>query len=347
VKPYAASSAKTSSRKPAPGDVHVLIRPARREELASVRDLLVETWHDTYDAIHGVERVTEITNEWHALERLARELERETHAFLVAEAADGSLLGTASATLGENGLVTLGRLYVRPSRQGRGLGAAMLRVCEAWFAQGRLMRLEVETKNAKARRFYAKQGFSELPALSQSAEDQNIFCEKAIDSRRGVSPFVLTIRPVRDEDAQELLGLIALCFAEYPGCLVDPHDDLADLVKPAAAAAERGRRFWVVEDGARRIGACVSLDHPRAETAELHRVYVRHDMRRRGLAGKLVALAESEARAHGARRLFFWSDTRFLGAHRFYEQLSYRRTGEERELGDVSHSREYRFEKLL
>ena len=52
-------------------------------------------------------------------------------------------------------------------------------------------------------------------------------------------------------------------------------------------------------------------------------------------------------RAQGARRLFFWSDTRFLGAHRFYEQLSYRRTGEERDLGDVSHSREYRFEKLL
>ena len=47
-----------------------------REDLTSVRDLLVETWHDTYDAIYGVERVTEITNEWHALERLARELER-------------------------------------------------------------------------------------------------------------------------------------------------------------------------------------------------------------------------------------------------------------------------------
>ncbi len=292
-------------------------------------------------------RVTEITNDWHALDRLERALEREAHTFLVAEASDGTVLGTASATLSENGLVTLGRLYVRPAAQGHGLGTAMLRACENWFPQGSLMRLEVETKNAKARRFYAKHGFRELPDLSPSAEDQNVFCEKPIGSGPGASPEALTLRPVRDEDAQELLGLIALCFAEYPGCFVDPHDDLADLVKPAASAAAQGRRFWVVEDGARRIGACVSLDYPRAGTAELHRVYVRRDMRRRGLAGKLVALAESEARAQGANRLFFWSDTRFLGAHRFYEQLSYRRTGEERDLGDVSHSREYRFEKPL
>ena len=347
MKPYAEISADKTSQRPVTGEHDFLIRPARREELALVREVLVETWHDTYDAIYGVARVTEITNEWHALERLARGLDREAHAFLVAEAADGSLLGTASATLGGGGLVTLGRLYVRPAHQGQGVGALLLRASEAWFPQGSRMRLEVETKNAKARRFYAKHGFSELPELSGGAEGKNIFCEKPLGQGNGSSPLALTIRPVRDSDAQELLGLIALCFAEYPGCLVDPHDDLADLVRPATMAVAQGRRFWVVEDGARRIGACVSLDYPRPDTAELHRVYVRHDMRRRGLAGKLVTLAESEARAQGARRLFFWSDTRFLGAHRFYEQLSYRHTGEERELGDVSNSREYRFEKVF
>ena len=347
MKSKSAGSVETSARQRNVAEGDFLVRPARREELSSVRDLLVETWHDTYDAIYGVERVTATTNEWHALDRLKIELERQGHAFLVAEAADGSLLGTASATLAEDGLVTLHRLYVRPQRQGKGLGTAMLQACEGWFAQGKSMRLEVETKNTKARGFYAKRGFSELPDVSQGAKDRNVVCEKPIAARRNSSLLALIIRPVRDEDAQELLGLIALCFAEYPGCLVDPHDDLADLVKPAAAAARRGRRFWVVEDGARRIGACVSLDYPAPATAEMHRVYVRQDMRRRGLAGRLVALAESEARAQGAKRLFFWSDTRFIGAHRFYEQLAYRRTSEERDLGDVSHSREYRFEKSL
>jgi len=347
VNPQAESFADTTSRRSVLRKRDFLIRPARRDEVALVRDLLVETWHDTYDAVYGVTRVTEITNEWHALERLARGFEREAHAFLVAEAADGSLLATASATLGADGLVTLGRLYVRPAHQGQGVGALLLRACEAWFPEGRRVRLEVETKNAKARRFYAKHGFSELPEVSGSAEGQNVFCEKQLGKENGSSLLALTIRPVRDGDAQDLFGLIALCFAEYPGCLVDPHDDLADLVKPATMAAEKGRSFWVVEDGGRRIGACVSLDRPASERAELHRVYVRRDMRRRGLAGKLVALAECEARDKGAKHLFFWSDTRFLGAHRFYEQLSYRRTGEERELGDVSNSREYRFEKAL
>ncbi|MBV9569368.1 MAG: GNAT family N-acetyltransferase [Hyphomicrobiales bacterium] len=347
MKPHAPNYTKTSSRRRAPDGVEFLIRPARRDELASIRDLLVETWHDTYDTIYGIERVTAITKEWHGPDRLARAFERQSHAFLVAEASDGILSATASATLGDDGLVTLGRLYVRPRCQGRGLGSAMLRACETWFARGRLMRLEVETKNAKARAFYAKRGFAERSGNSQGSEGRNIICEKAIGPPSAPSWRTLTIRPVRDEDGQELLGLIALCFAEYPGCLVDPHHDLADLVRPASAAAENGRHFWVVENGAGRIGACVSLDYPQAQTAELHRVYVRTDMRRRGLAGKLVALAESQARTQGAKRVFFWSDTRFLAAHHFYEQLAYRRTGEERELGDVSHSREYRFEKTL
>jgi putative acetyltransferase len=157
----------------------------------------------------------------------------------------------------------------------------------------------------------------------------------------------LLVRPARDDDAQELFGLIALCFAAYPGCYVDPHDDLRDLLGPVAAGARRGGRFWVVEDRRGRVGACVSVDFPDPGTAELHRVYVRPDLRRRGLAARLVGLAESEACARGARRMVFWTDTRFLDAHRLYRRLGYRPTGIERELGDISHSREYRFEKEL
>jgi N-acetylglutamate synthase-like GNAT family acetyltransferase len=340
-------SASAPSPHPARTEGDFLIRPARRYELAAIRALLVETWHDTYDAIYGAARVTEITEEWHSLDNLARGFDREAHAFLVAEAADGTIAGTASATLREEGCVTLGRLYVGPARQARGVGTALLNACEAYFPEARLMRLEVETRNEKGRAFYARRGFAELPVRSDDTPDGNVICEKPMGARPGGEGRLLVIRPVRDEDAQELFGLIALCFAEYPGCFVDPHEDLADLLRPASTTSERGARFWVVEDGASRIGACVSMDFPRAETAELHRVYVRQDLRRRGLAGKLVAHAENEARERGARTVFFWSDTRFLDAHRFYERLSFRRTGEERELRDISHSREYRFEKRL
>jgi hypothetical protein len=42
----------------------------------------------------------------------------------------------------------------------------------------------------------------------------------------------------------------------------------------------------------------------------------------------------------------FWSDTRFTDAHRLYERLGYIRGGT-RDLGDVSRSVEYFFEKAI
>jgi putative acetyltransferase len=77
----------------------------------------------------------------------------------------------------------------------------------------------------------------------------------------------------------------------------------------------------------------------------LHRLYVRPDQRRQGLGESLVRLAEDYARARGATRMVFWSDTRFTTAHRLYERLGYGRVGATRDLGDISNSVEYRFEK--
>ena len=341
-------SSRSPAKPPSPeglSDTLPLIRPARRDELAAIRAVLVETWHDTYDAIYGVARVSEITDDWHSLDNLARGLNRKDHAFLVADV-DGAIEGTALATFGGDSLIVLNRLYVRPGRQRNGLGTALLDACIAYFPQSRLIRLEVEIGNEKGRAFYARRGFTETHHRAAiGGVGDAVLSERATRTGRGRPS--LTVRPARDDDAQELFGLITLCFADYPGCYVDPHDDLPELLRPATAIAGKGGRFWVVEDGAGSVGACVGLDCPWEGVAELHRVYVRPDLRRRGLAEKLVALAEDEARARGAKLMFFWTDTRFLAAHRLYQRLSYRRTGEERELGDISNSREYRFEKAL
>ena len=154
------------------------------------------------------------------------------------------------------------------------------------------------------------------------------------------------LRPSENRDAQDLFGLLALCFAEYPGCFVDPHDDLKDLRAPGAPFGHDGA-FWVVEDGSGRVCACVAVDFPTPGTAELHRLYVRPDRRGRGLATSLVRRVESHASERGAIQVFFWSDTRFTDAHRLYARLGYGKTGAQRDLGDISHSREYRFEKAL
>ncbi len=155
------------------------------------------------------------------------------------------------------------------------------------------------------------------------------------------------IRPVRDGDAQDLYGLIAICYADYPGCFVDPHDDLPDLRAPGSSYTKTDGAFWAVEDERGRVCACVAVDFPGSGTAELHRLYVRHDQRGQGLGSLLVQQAESYARSKGASRLILWSDTRFTTAHRLYRRLGYTQMDGQRQLTDISQSAEYRFEKSL
>ncbi len=161
------------------------------------------------------------------------------------------------------------------------------------------------------------------------------------------APEGLALRPARDKDAQDLFGLLALCFADVPGCFVDPHEDLPDLRAPGTSFAGREGAFWVLEDARGRICACVSVDFPERGVAELHRLYVRPDRRQQGLGGRLVRHVEDFARARGATRLFFWSDTRFTAAHRLYARMGYARGEATRDLGDISNSVEFRFEKAL
>jgi putative acetyltransferase len=164
----------------------------------------------------------------------------------------------------------------------------------------------------------------------------------------------LDLRPARDEDAQDLFGLLSLCFAEYPGCFVDPHDDLPDLVRPGHWKERRtgdgrplGGEFFVLEDARGRVSACVALDYPDQHTAELHRLYVRPDCRRRGIAARLIEKVEGLAREQGAGRMILWSDTRFGDAHRLYQRHGYHRLGHPRALGDVSGTTEFGFTKIL
>jgi putative acetyltransferase len=157
----------------------------------------------------------------------------------------------------------------------------------------------------------------------------------------------LSLRMAENRDAQDLFGLLALCFAEYSGCFVDPHDDLADLRRPEASFRGAGEAFWVMDDAHGRICACVAVNMPESGVAELHRLYVRPDQRGRGLGAALTRYVERHARENGAQRIRLWSDTRFTTAHRLYERLGYVRIDGQRELGDISHSKELCFVKPL
>jgi GNAT superfamily N-acetyltransferase len=316
-----------------------VIRPVEPRDIAAVREALVSSWHATYDPILGPERARALTDAWHAPQTLAGEIDLPEAAFLLAED-EGRVVGSALARIDDAGETCLRRLYLLPEAQGTGLGARLLE--EALERLGpRPAWLEVEASNREALGFYAARGFAmqEVRATCGGSD-----LASALVMRR---PHGLHVRKARDGDAQDLFGLVTLCFAEYPGCFTDPHDDMVDLTRPAQKAAERDMLFLVVEDEAGRVKACIALDFPDASTAELHRLYVRPDARGRGLASHLVGIAEAHARARGASRIILWSDTRFDKAHALYKKRGYIRGGETRELGDVSGSVEWFFERGL
>jgi ribosomal protein S18 acetylase RimI-like enzyme len=127
-------------------------------DLAAVRDVLVTTWHSTYDAILGEQQVEEITSAWHSIEALEKKRLTPGCSFLVAET-DGRVVATAFARPGADDCIQLRQLYVLPQAQGRGIGRKLLAASLAGFPQARTVQLEVEPSNSHAIAFYERAGF--------------------------------------------------------------------------------------------------------------------------------------------------------------------------------------------
>ncbi len=151
----------------------MFIRTAGPNDLPAIRDVLVETWHATYDGIYGAARVTEITNDWHSLGSLRAQLDKPDAEFVVAD--DGvAIAGMAFAGAGADGkTVTLSQLYVRPGRQGQGIGGLLLDEIIESFPDAERIRLEVEPANARAIAFYRTQGFVEIGRIENFGKDQS------------------------------------------------------------------------------------------------------------------------------------------------------------------------------
>ena len=154
------------------------------------------------------------------------------------------------------------------------------------------------------------------------------------------------IRPVRDSDAEGLIRLIDVCWSAYEGCILDVDAEEPQLRAMRSHFDAIGGEYWVAEGPGGGIAAGGGWA-PAIDSAgtEMHKLYVRAEIRRQGLARRLVGMAEAAARRRGSRFVELWSDTRFLEAHAFYEALGYRRTGRTRDLDDLSRTTEFHFVK--
>jgi GNAT superfamily N-acetyltransferase len=81
--------------------------------------------------------------------------------------------------------------------------------------------------------------------------------------------------------------------------------------------------------------------------AELHRLYLDATLRGRGVGRALVEVVLDWCRAAGIARLTLWSDTRFDRAHRLYEGMGFKQTGERELPDDPNQTREFGYERLV
>ena len=156
-----------------------------------------------------------------------------------------------------------------------------------------------------------------------------------------------TIREARDDDSWDLIALVAACWAQYPGCVLEVHTENPDLLAPATYFAERGGRLWVAEANGHVLG-CMGV-YPSQDIegwARGRRLYVAPRLRGVGLGRRFLRLVEDEARRLGVSHVELWSDTRLLHSHRLYESYGFVRR-EQRTLDDVSRSSEYHFVMAL
>jgi ribosomal protein S18 acetylase RimI-like enzyme len=158
-----------------------LVQRASPQDAPTIRDVLRETWHDTYASLLSKTAIETITSQLHAPALLAEQIEDPDIYFAIARDA-GVVVGVVTARK-QNDAIIVGRLYVRPHHQRRGIGRQLLESCYPVFTDARKVTLTVEADNRKGVAFYAKQGFREVARRSDEIAGtrlENVIMERLL-----------------------------------------------------------------------------------------------------------------------------------------------------------------------
>ena len=151
------------------------------QDVTTIKELLRETWHDTYASLLPKAAIETITSRWHATELLTEQVQNPETYFAIARDG-GAVVGVLTARKQDDAVV-VARLYVRPQYQRRGIGRQLLESSYRAFVDARRVRLNVEAANWKGVAFYAKEGFRETARTSEDAAGtslETLVLEKAL-----------------------------------------------------------------------------------------------------------------------------------------------------------------------
>lgn len=148
------------------------VRTASEHDLAKVSALLAETWHATYDALYGADKVSEITSRWHAVPALKARLARKDSEFVVADnGKELAGMGYVAMSKERPKAAFLHQLYVLPRFQRQGVGRDIFAELESCFPDANAMVLEVDPRNEAAVGFYYAHGFTKVGEAQHTADN--------------------------------------------------------------------------------------------------------------------------------------------------------------------------------
>lgn len=147
----------------------MLVRPGQLEDAERLAALAIQVWLHTY-ATEGISSTIAayVLSEF-TTEKFEARLADESSAVFVAEINE-NLVGYAISTsdtacpMSSSAMVELATLYVQEHFVGKGIGSSLLKQAELWAKQGRDSStwLTVNSKNLRAKAFYARHGYATL-----------------------------------------------------------------------------------------------------------------------------------------------------------------------------------------
>lgn len=153
------------------------------EDTKAVTLMRYETWLDTY-----VNDELGVTREWiedRFTERLTDEADdnfkksvinkKDSENFLVAKDTAGKVIGAATAHINNDGTQELDTLYTLKQWHGTGVGDDLMKQTLGWFDKSKPINLGVIVYNARAKNFYSKWGFEEIPG------SERLFADKILE----------------------------------------------------------------------------------------------------------------------------------------------------------------------
>jgi len=302
----------------------LILRPGQDSDADGLIALIGRCWADYPGCILDIE------HEEQELLALASYCAARGGALWIADDA-GAVVGMAAVVRG-NEAWELKKLYVHPDRHGSGLGHQLLDTAEAYASAAGAQRMVLwsDTRFNRAHRFYEKRSWvreGPIRALNDLSHTLEYGYSKPRDG-------VAILGPAAAASAEwRLAEILAACVAN--GASVS---FVAPLALDAARAYWRGVAQQVAagqcvllaawSDGVLAGTVNINLDTPQNQPhrADIRKMLVHPDARRRSLARQLMLTAEAAAVA--ARRTLLTLDTLAGGhAERLYRQLGWVEVG--------------------